>query len=220
MIKLFRKVRQKMFAEKKFSNYLLYAIGEIILVVIGILIALQINSANQNRQRAKLEKVLLKEVKREMSSIYGDLWKDATLLGVGDKSHHTINKYITQDAPYTDSLCFDFHWIKFDEYIYPTNAAYGRLKEEGLDIINNDTIRSYIQGLYESLFPRLMKNNSFNPDISEVFNDYYLDSFKPNTDYTLKFSTQFANDTVGSRVFHGEHYEFPRVDRSHASRTN
>jgi hypothetical protein len=49
MIKFFRKIRQKMLTENKFSKYLIYAIGEIILVVIGILIALSINNWNQNR---------------------------------------------------------------------------------------------------------------------------------------------------------------------------
>ncbi len=47
MIKFFRKIRQKMLIENKFSKYLIYAIGEIILVVIGILIALQINNLNE-----------------------------------------------------------------------------------------------------------------------------------------------------------------------------
>ena len=50
MIKLFRKIRQKMLTENKFSKYLLYAIGEIILVVIGILIALQINNWNEEQK--------------------------------------------------------------------------------------------------------------------------------------------------------------------------
>ena len=43
MLKFFRKIRQQLLSENKFSKYLLYAIGEIILVVIGILIALQLN---------------------------------------------------------------------------------------------------------------------------------------------------------------------------------
>jgi hypothetical protein len=47
MIKFFRKIRQNMIKENKVSKYLLYAIGEILLVVIGILIALQINSSNE-----------------------------------------------------------------------------------------------------------------------------------------------------------------------------
>ncbi|PTM08541.1 MAG: hypothetical protein DA407_07815, partial [Bacteroidetes bacterium] len=47
MIKFFRKIRQKLVTENKFSKYLLYAIGEIVLVVIGILIALQLNNLNE-----------------------------------------------------------------------------------------------------------------------------------------------------------------------------
>jgi hypothetical protein len=59
MIKFFRKIRQKMLTENKFSKYLLYAIGEIILVVIGILIALYINNWNQNRNEiTKLNSIL------------------------------------------------------------------------------------------------------------------------------------------------------------------
>ena len=50
MIKFFRKIRQKLLNENKFSKYLIYAIGEIILVVIGILIALQINNRNEDRK--------------------------------------------------------------------------------------------------------------------------------------------------------------------------
>jgi hypothetical protein len=55
MIKFFRKIRQRLLTENKFSKYLLYAIGEIILVIIGILIALQIN--NQNELRKSEEQV-------------------------------------------------------------------------------------------------------------------------------------------------------------------
>lgn len=62
MIKFFRKIRKKLLTENKFSKYLLYAIGEIILVVIGILIALSINNWNEERKqeldvRSYLERV-------------------------------------------------------------------------------------------------------------------------------------------------------------------
>ena len=57
MIKFFRKIRQKLISENKFSKYLLYAIGEIILVVIGILIALQINNANEVAKQQKQQKI-------------------------------------------------------------------------------------------------------------------------------------------------------------------
>jgi len=54
MIKFFRKIRQQLLKEGKTTNYLKYAVGEIVLVVIGILIALQIN--NWNSERINLNK--------------------------------------------------------------------------------------------------------------------------------------------------------------------
>ena len=54
MIKFFRQIRQNMIKESKASKYMLYAIGEIILVVIGILIAVQVNNWNVNKT-AKIE---------------------------------------------------------------------------------------------------------------------------------------------------------------------
>ena len=51
MIKFFRHIRQSMINQNKTKKYLLYAIGEIILVVIGILIAIQINKWNENRKQ-------------------------------------------------------------------------------------------------------------------------------------------------------------------------
>jgi hypothetical protein len=66
MIKFFRKIRQKLLTENKFSKYLIYAFGEIILVVIGILIALQINNWNQGRIEHKETKVLLSNLKLDV----------------------------------------------------------------------------------------------------------------------------------------------------------
>ncbi|NKI30930.1 DUF6090 family protein [Croceivirga thetidis] len=61
MIKFFRRIRQKLFKEHQGSRYLLYAIGEIVLVVIGILIALQINNWNENKKARKNEIVILNQ---------------------------------------------------------------------------------------------------------------------------------------------------------------
>jgi len=65
MINFFRKFRQRLLAENKFSKYLLYAIGEIVLVVVGILIALQINTWNQGRNR---EQIYLGRLKAELET--------------------------------------------------------------------------------------------------------------------------------------------------------
>ena len=59
MIKFFRQIRQNLIMENKTGKYLKYAIGEIVLVVIGILIALQINNWNENRKEKQQEKAIL-----------------------------------------------------------------------------------------------------------------------------------------------------------------
>jgi hypothetical protein len=66
MINLLRKIRYQLLAESKFSRYLIYAIGEIVLVVIGILIALAVNDWNQDRKDQKLGNNLLVRVQQEL----------------------------------------------------------------------------------------------------------------------------------------------------------
>ena len=73
MIKFFRKIRQQLIQQNRMGKYFKYAIGEILLVVIGILIALQINNWNENRQNRILEtqfyKRLLEDLKEEQAII-------------------------------------------------------------------------------------------------------------------------------------------------------
>lgn len=86
MIKLFRNLRKNVIMENNTSKYIKYAIGEIALVVIGILIALQINNWNQNRQqRAQLDSIL--------KSVKEDLITDTTVVAQVIKFYDTINKY-------------------------------------------------------------------------------------------------------------------------------
>ena len=68
MIKFFRNIRHKLLSKKKFSKYLIYAIGEIILVVIGILIALQINNWNENKKERKIERKILIDLREEIQT--------------------------------------------------------------------------------------------------------------------------------------------------------
>lgn len=66
MIKFFRNIRQRMIRENRFSRYLIYAIGEIILVVIGILIALTINEWNNERNRKQWEDETISQLKTDL----------------------------------------------------------------------------------------------------------------------------------------------------------
>lgn len=78
MLKFFRSIRKNMINENKTSKYLKYAIGEIILVVLGILIALQINNWNENRKDRILEKEYLTRLKSDIE-FDQELLKKSTL---------------------------------------------------------------------------------------------------------------------------------------------
>ncbi|MFK7776351.1 MAG: hypothetical protein AB8F94_29785 [Saprospiraceae bacterium] len=89
MIKFFRKIRQQLLSENKSSKYLLYAIGEIILVVIGILIALQINIASEYKKERTSETTYLK-------GILGNLNEDIEELNIHINSDSTtLDNYTT-----------------------------------------------------------------------------------------------------------------------------
>jgi hypothetical protein len=81
MIKFFRKIRKNLLIENKTSKYFKYAIGEIFLVVIGILIALQINTWNEERQLQNEEKIILKNIHSEFLEN-----KEALKLGLEDNN--------------------------------------------------------------------------------------------------------------------------------------
>ena len=76
MIKFFRKIRHRLLTENKFSKYLIYAIGEIVLVMIGILLALQVNNWNEERKRKSL-------INTYIGSLQADLRNDIELLTPG-----------------------------------------------------------------------------------------------------------------------------------------
>lgn len=109
MIKLFRNTRRKLLSENKFSKYLAYAIGEIFLVVVGILIALWINSKNQERINEAKAVNLLKEIQK-------DLKKDVK--GVNE----AINTFVTYD-----SIAKLLLWDKLtaDEMFTDETKSYG-----------------------------------------------------------------------------------------------
>ena len=66
MLHFFRKIRRDLIANSQTYKYLKYAIGEIVLVVLGILIALQINNLNEERKAREQTKILLAEVAQEL----------------------------------------------------------------------------------------------------------------------------------------------------------
>lgn len=83
MIPFFRKIRYRLAEDNQFLKYSRYAIGEIILVVIGILIALQVNDWNENRKSKIRERMYLKKLYEDIQNMH-DLYDQR--LGMGDEN--------------------------------------------------------------------------------------------------------------------------------------
>lgn len=132
MIKLFRKIRQAILAENKISKYLIYAIGEIILVVIGILIALQINNWNEQRKTVQLAKNYLTDIKK-------DLIRDTLMFHVAiDRLDQTIaNNELLLNTEMADVLPEDslFYLLSYSFHstrvYHIDNASYLKLTNTG-----------------------------------------------------------------------------------------
>lgn len=149
MLKFFRRIRKDHITNNKTSKYFKYAIGEVILVVIGILIALGINSWNQDRLSDKQELTYLSNLRAELANnvkllksidtIYIDAHKE-TVKGINLlKNDPSIFQFKTIDS------LVDTMWMTFQI----TSSTYNEMLNNGsFYSLNNKTLRSQIDDHY------------------------------------------------------------------------
>ncbi|MEO0573253.1 MAG: DUF6090 family protein [Bacteroidota bacterium] len=155
MIAILRKLRQKLLSENKFSKYLLYAIGEIVLVVIGILIALQINTWNEGKKTKEEELKYLSLIKQEMSGNLQSLRIEKDVLADYFRGLEQILEAYAQPKPnitnkglseiLTPILSKDMD-INFKSGTLNEIIANGNLKD-----ITNDSIRTILSSIEGNL---------------------------------------------------------------------
>ncbi len=139
--------------ENKFSKYLIYAIGEIILVVIGILIALQVNNLNEKRKANDYEVKILKEIRINLQTDLLEIREDLELMVDINKACMNIkNHLLTLDEP-TDSLSISSAILRVTPHFNPINSGYNLLQSRGVGIIKNDSLRNSISYQYDMLYP-------------------------------------------------------------------
>jgi uncharacterized protein YlxW (UPF0749 family) len=100
MIKFFRKIRQRLLTDNKFGKYILYSIGEIVLVMIGILLALQVNNWNTAKILDARELVLLSELKSNLETNIENLQRDINTQIIGAKHIDSLISHLDQRLPY------------------------------------------------------------------------------------------------------------------------
>ena len=156
MIRFFGKIRKKLLAENKLSKYFFYAIGEILLVVIGILIALQINNQNDLRKERIKEIHYLGNIKTDLDI---NLLEMDRYLDVRAESIESAKRIIEhfEGKPITDYSAFNaegvqiYNWQKF----WQTNNTFQELVNSGnLALISNDAIKKSLFDI-ESVYKKM-----------------------------------------------------------------
>ncbi|WP_321997203.1 DUF6090 family protein [Draconibacterium orientale] len=155
MIKFFRKVRFGLIGENKLKKYLLYAVGEIILVVIGILIALAINNKNVSRTIQKKEQTYLVGLKDEFKISRNKLQE---LINVNKHNYEEalqIIRYISNSNEQPDEKQLSeliYNTLVFDLSYNPNNSLLNEMINSGsLKDISNSELRIYLTNWVSTL---------------------------------------------------------------------
>jgi|TARA_B110000459_G_C16410824_1_gene402938 hypothetical protein len=203
MMKFFRTIRQTSLTENKFSKYLIYAIGEIILVVIGILIALQVNNLNENKQIEALEISLLKEM---LVNLQADIHDMRINIGYHERSIQSAKIILysfENELLDNDTLHTHYAIASMLPRFLITKNAYNSIDREGMRIIQNDSLRNAITNHYEQTTTFLTDWNdadweNWRQDHREMYRQYFkefsfFDSLVPTNYYDLSTNSQYKN---------------------------
>lgn len=149
MLRLLRNIRHKLLGESSYGTYLLYASGEILLVIIGILLALQIDNWSDKRK-----------TERELTSIFEDIREDLVLdtTKLSDlykqrildlEAQNRVIDAIRQDKPFDDQIRSDLGRVMLRRDIHFVTTGFSLLKENKLTSVEDRTIRTALISYYE-----------------------------------------------------------------------
>ena len=190
MIKFFRNIRQNLLMENKTGKYFKYAIGEIVLVVIGILIALQVNNWNLNRLETKQTKALLNSMILDLESDISNLESDIEFFENDiKKSRIVLNSeefdQITEDSLYN---------------LLPTNSSAYRLNRHTFEKLKSSGINNILDS--DELYKSINSYYTDNAELLKTINTWDFDYSLKATDFWrlgTEFEGPILNDTIITR---------------------
>jgi len=181
MIKFFRKIRYDLIEKNKTGKYLKYAIGEIVLVVVGILIALQINTWNENQKLRIQELIHLRNLKDDLLEDKESLSKINERRIDKANSADIMNNYY-KEKPIDNLKDYYFHLantLSWETH-QPKNITFLELVNSGkLSIISNSEIKKLLLEIstsYEEMF-------AVRTHMYHDYTDYFYKNYAENIDF-------------------------------------
>ncbi len=160
MLRFFRQIRKSLLASGNARKYLLYALGEILLVVLGILIALQIDTWNENRKVQERQAEMLTDLRSDLVETRDGLTFGKEFNTLTLAHYRTLMKAIENGEPYSPKVDSASTYLPFFHVPRFTRTTYESIKSQGLDLITNDALKRQIAGLYENTFLYLLEDQT------------------------------------------------------------
>ena len=215
MIKFFRHTRKDLMETGKTTKYVKYAIGEIILVVIGILIALQINTWNEQKKTDEKIDTFLISLKSDLEN---DLAAINTVLSIQEERLKTITGLINLGVNPNISNILQNNKLSQISVgrnftFFPVIGSYKSASGSGLlEDLKDEKLKNSILNLYEHHYTRLNYNGQLNDGRHELLeweSRAYIDYTKRKLTYDekglldkdflsqLAYTTRFVNVYLG-----------------------
>ena len=173
-MKFFRKIRFSLMGENRIGKYFKYAIGEIILVVIGILIALSINNWNEAKKLKNVELEILRGIKQNILMDTVDLNHNIRRFKEMYKRDTIVLDYLINKKPLDSIVERNLEDLWRSNITLTLHASYfDEAKTKGLSIISNKSLRDDISRLYEFRYELILQleNDSKQYDYLSLYED-------------------------------------------------
>jgi hypothetical protein len=166
MLYLLRKIRRSILSSSAshrlgspIGGYMLYALGEFILIVVGILVAMEINNWNEWRKDRDTEQEILQELKETLQRNAEELKLNIERTSDLNQSRDVIISLFSDKSPYSDTLETHFSWIGLiSDHTVFDHSGYEMLKNEGFDLVSSVGLRKEIVHLFEISAKNLYDN--------------------------------------------------------------
>ena len=184
MIKFFRHIRRSLINENNMGKYFKYAVGEILLVMIGILLALQVSNWNDKRIAQKNEVKILSQLNQDFKVNLKELTGIHENLIMSNKYGLKFLTHLNEGKAYSDSIPI---WIDFygtHNIFNNANTTYKNLENSDKTVITSDSLRIRITLMYERDFANVhtrerMLYEEYSPDYKkELFKNFKLGPIK------------------------------------------
>ena len=201
MITFLRKIRKALIGsgeanEPSFwaGKYLIYAFGEILLVMIGILLALQVNNWNEARKNAHKVTAVLNEIRQNTAAnieiMEGVIRAEQSVIASID----IVENHLSQNHPYHDSLDSHFLFSFFLPGVEWQTSGFQTLQSLGVDLIESGPLRQVIVELYQSHHNVIMELTRLSEGIHESVNQPIIVELFDTYSYTLPETLSFGDN--------------------------